>query len=115
MQQNLSAKTPGRGQSLQQTRAASIPVERTAERTDAAMAQDAVDAAQAARFRETGILTRSLIEAEDALEREREDHARTREALTRAEYASVSYQEVIASSSWRLTAPLRWTISKLRG
>ena len=70
---------------------------------------------QSARFREIAMLTRSLIEAEDALEQEKASHQETREALERAEYeVSQGYAAILSSTAWRVTAPLRWAVTKLR-
>ncbi|MFK7940771.1 MAG: hypothetical protein AB8B82_15420 [Roseovarius sp.] len=71
-------------------------------------------AALEARFREIGMLTKSLIETQAELEQERAAHAETRRALEAAEFASRSYYEVVESTSWRLTAPLRTVMGKLR-
>ena len=79
------------------------------------VSKETFDAFQAARFREIGMLTRSLIEAEDAIEQERRAHEATRAALETAEFnASQGYQEMLQSTSWRVTAPLRWISTKVR-
>lgn len=73
-----------------------------------------LESALDARYREIGMLTKYLAETEDALAEERAAHAATRAALEQAEFASQSYHELIQSTSWRLTAPLRAVMSRLR-
>lgn len=67
-----------------------------------------------ARYREIGMLTKYLAETEDALAAERAAHEESRKALEQAELASQSYHEIVQSTSWRLTAPLRAVMSRLR-
>ncbi|QGX96765.1 hypothetical protein EI983_00145 (plasmid) [Roseovarius faecimaris] len=73
-----------------------------------------LEAALQDRYREIGMLTKYLAETQDALAEERAAHAQTREALEIAELASRSYHEVIQSTSWRMTAPLRAIMSRLK-
>jgi hypothetical protein len=75
---------------------------------------DSPDTATTARIREIGMLTRALLEAEDALERERSAHQQTRAEMAQHEMAASNYAEILQSTSWRVTAPMRWVITKLR-
>lgn len=64
------------------------------------------------RFREIGMLTKYLVETEAALSAEREKHAISKEAL---EEALSGYQEMLESTSWKLTSPLRRVVTAFRG
>lgn len=70
--------------------------------------------AQTAQIREIGILTCALLDAEDALEQERAAHAATRAEMVQYETAMAHYAQMLQSTSWRVTAPMRWVVTKLR-
>lgn len=72
------------------------------------------EAAPAAQIREIGMLTRALLDAEVALEREQVAHAALRNAMSEYEGAAGNYAEILQSTSWRVTAPMRWAITKMR-
>ena len=75
-------------------------------------ASDALE--ENARFREIGMLTRALLDMEEALKRERESHQETRIELATSKLSSKKYESIISSTSWRITAPLRWVSIKKR-
>ncbi len=70
---------------------------------------------QNTRIRELGRLTRALIDAEDALDRERAAHEQTLSKMSLYEGAAGNYAEILQSTSWRVTAPMRWVITTIRG
>ncbi|MEP3394132.1 MAG: hypothetical protein ABJN34_16715 [Litoreibacter sp.] len=69
---------------------------------------------QAEQTREIGMLTSALLEAEDALEREQAAHAALRGEIYQYENAARNYAEILHSTSWRVTAPMRWAVNKIR-
>lgn len=69
---------------------------------------------QKIRFKEIGMLTRALLDAESRLEREINEHKVTRAALARAKHGDLRYLEILSSTSWRITAPLRWISTKTK-
>lgn len=66
------------------------------------------------RDKDLGLLSRALLEAEDALDGEREAHKKTHCELLSAQDSVRKFEEIISSTSWRITAPLRWMAGKLR-
>jgi hypothetical protein len=66
-----------------------------------------------ARFREIGMLTRALLDTEEALKRERESHQMTRSEFATSKLFRKKYESIVSSTSWRITAPLR-AVFKLR-
>ena len=80
---------------------------------------------QQARFSELAELTRRIAGAEaelsstqHALENERNAHQATRDALTNETELRIRAEtlatEILHSSAWRLTAPLRWLLGRFR-
>jgi hypothetical protein len=58
--------------------------------------------------REITDLTRILIESEQAAKSE------ISELKSRGAYAEAAYESMKASTSWRITAPMRWIVRKIR-